>query len=222
MNFCLACENSNCRETALSCPRNHALVSSEKSHEDYRLALPGFDLRETPLRYPKDHAFVSSEKSHEDYRLALPGFDLKETALRQRFRHADCGAVPVGVLSSPPTSLWQRFRYADCGARRCRLAVSALPCWCWLAVFVWLCLAGVGCGFRLALPCLCCSCMATASLLYGNRFPPKSGQSAVASSWGECCEGDCCTAVQAGAIWLAGSRVVNVVRVGCSTPMLKF
>ena len=91
-----------------------------------------------------------------------------------------------------------------------------------VAVFVWLCLAGVGCGFRLALPCLCCSCMATASLLYGNRFPPKSGQSAVASSWGECCEGDCCTAVQAGVIWLAGSRVVNVVRVGCSTPMLKF
>ena len=45
---------------------------------------------------------------------------------------------------------------------------------------------------------------------------------ATASSWGESCGGDCSTAVQAGAIWLAGSRVANVVRVVCSTPMLKF
>ena len=91
----------------------------------------------------------------------------------------------------------------------------ALPCLCCLAVFGWLCLAGVGWlfSFGFALPVL---------LLYGNRFPPKSGQSAAASSWGESCEGDCSTAVQAGAIWLAGSRVANVVRVVCSTPMLKF
>ena len=45
---------------------------------------------------------------------------------------------------------------------------------------------------------------------------------ATGSSWGECCEGDCSIAIQTGVIWLAGSRVVNVVRVGCSTPMLKF
>ena len=137
VNFCSACENSNCRETAL--------------RQRFRYADCGGELVGV-----------------------LPS---PPTSLRQRFRYAGCGGEVVVVLPSPSTSLWQRFRYAGCGARRCRLAVSALPCWCWLDVFVWLCLACVvwlssvgfaslvlvGC-FRLALPCLCCSYMATASL----------------------------------------------------------